>query len=127
MFSSSGIILKPSVDEKEGWYLLKADDSIGSYYKWFYSRAFRSWQPCMNGCHVTFIAGEKDERIVRLAEMDKYVGREIRFYYTNQVWTNTAAFWLPVLAPELDEIRIELGLSPRFLYHITLGNRKGLK
>lgn len=127
MFSSFGAIMKPSADEKVGWYLVKADDSIGSYYKWFYSKGFGSWNSCMNGCHVTFIAGEKDDRIITLAEMDKYIGREVSFYYTNQVWTNGRAFWLTALAPELDDIRVELGLKPRFLYHITLGNCKNTK
>lgn len=127
MFSSFGEILNPSADEKAGWYMVKADDTIGSYYKWLYSRAFASWNPCMNGCHITFISGEKDDRIVSLAEIGTYVGRKITFFYTNQVWTNGRAFWLSSLCTELDDIRIELGLRPKILYHITLGNTKNLE
>ena len=125
MFSSYGPIAKPSDDQKDGWYYVKADDSIGDYYKWFASRGLlQPWQPCMNGCHITFVAGEKDERIVSVAEIQPYVGKDIQFYYTNQIWTNTQAFWLPVLSPQLDEVRVALGLKPRFLYHVTLGNCK---
>ena len=125
MFVSYGPIAKPSPSQKEGWYYVKADDQIGDYYNWFAKRGLqKGWQPCLNGCHVTFIAGEKDDRIISAAEVQPYLGEEIQFYYTNKIWTNTQAFWLPVLSSQLDEIRVALGLKPRFLYHVTLGNIK---
>lgn len=128
MFVSYGPIAKPSPSQKEGWYYVKADDNIGAYYNWFAKRGLQQgWNPCMNGCHVTFIAGEKDDRIVSLAEIDKYIGREVSFSYVNQVFSNGQAFWVSALCPELDLIRMELGLKPRMLYHITLGNIKHLK
>lgn len=114
----------PKSDEKPGWYSLSLDEEISNYYKWFYSRAFRSWNPPMNGCHLTFIAGEKDDRIIDSSEILPYLNKDFVFYYANQIWTNGRAFWLPAYSPELDLIRVELGLQPRFLYHITLGNLK---
>jgi hypothetical protein len=110
--------------QKPGWFFLRADDEISSYYKWFYSKGLKSWNSPMNGCHVTFLAGEKDDRVVSAEEMKSFIGQDIVFFYTNQVWTNSRAFWLPVLSPDLDQIRVEIGLQPKFLYHMTLGTWK---
>jgi len=124
MFYSFGQIQIPKADEKPGWYSLCADKEIANYYKWFYSKAFKTWNPPMNGCHVTFIAGEKDDRIITLDEIKPFLGKDIVFHYENEIWTNGRAFWLPVVAPELDFIREQLGLKPRMQFHVTLGNIK---
>lgn len=80
----------------------------------------------MNGCHCTVLAGEKDDRIVTDDEVYQsgMFGRSFDIFYTGQVFTNTRAFWLPALSPGLDEFRASLGLTPKILYHITLGNVK---
>ena len=127
MFTSTGIIRSAGANQKPGWYFLGCDEEVGKYYHWLYSRAGFHWKSCMNGVHVSFLAGEKDEKIVSLEEMESYLGKEIEFSYDNIIWTNTRAFWMPVLSSQLDRIRVELGLNPRFLYHVTLGNVKYLE
>ena len=124
MFQSWGQIAEPEPGQKPGWFHLRADEAIADYYQWLYSRAFKKWSPCMNGCHVTFIAGEKDDRIVSVDEMKPFMDKDILFTYSPVIYTNGAAFWLPALSYELDVIRIKLDLRPRLLYHITLGNVK---
>lgn len=124
MFQSYGRIMKPSFEQKEGWFVLKADDSIGDYYNWFYRRAFKDWDSCMNGCHITFVAGEKDDRIVNKEELSIFYDKDINFYYDSTIYTNGRAFWLPVISKDLEDIRLFLGLKPKILYHITLGNNK---
>lgn len=127
IYEGYGIILPSSVDQKQGWYYVKVDDSISSYYKWFYSKAFKQWYPCMNGCHITFIAGEKDDRIIQLEEMKDYIEKEIHFIYDNTIYTNGRAFWINCTSKDLDEIRNKLGLRKRDNYHITLGNIKNVR
>jgi hypothetical protein len=127
MYTSTGILRSAGPSQKEGWFYLECDSEIASYYHWFYNRAGFHWKSCMNGVHITFLAGEKDERIVTLQEMKPFIGMELEFHYDNVVWTNSRAFWLPVLCSDLDRIRLSLGLAPRFLYHVTLGNNKYLE
>ena len=124
MFYSSGIIQRPKNDQKEGWYSLSLDQQISDLYKWYYSRGLKTWNAPLNECHMTFIAGEKDDRIVSHDEMERFFDNEIVFYYTNVVYTNGKAFWLPAICTQLDQIRLELCLKPRILYHVTLGNIK---
>jgi hypothetical protein len=124
MYISYGRINKPQLSQKPGWFYLEADPQIGEYYKWLYSRAFKVWYPSMNGCHITFIAGEKDDRIVSFDELMSYYSKDIEFKYSNQVYTNTQAFWVAVESEELNEIRKSLGLRPRLTMHLTLGNIK---
>lgn len=124
MFLSWGRIAAPVTGQKTGWYFLGLDTDFSAYYKWLYSRAFRGWSLPMNGCHITFIAGEKDDRIISHSEIVPYLDQDIKFWYSNQVYTNGRAFWLPVFSFDLDCIRQDLGLTPRISYHITLGNTK---
>lgn len=122
---SSGIIIPPKEDQKLGWYALAVDSEIERYYRNRYELGLRStWYPAMNGCHMTLIAGEKDDRLVARYELEPYFHTEFHFYYTHQVCSNGRAFWLPALSPDLDLLRTRLGLQPRLLYHVTLGNIK---
>jgi len=124
IYTGYGHIASSSEDQKEGWYYVKVDDTIGEYYKWLYSRAFKTWYPCMNGCHITFIAGEKDDRIVRREEMNNYFNLNVSFLYSNVIYTNGRAFWIDAKSDDLDRIRETIGLRKREKYHITLGNIK---
>jgi hypothetical protein len=105
MFSSSGKIKSASSDQKPGWYYVEVDQQISDYYSWFFNRAFKKWFKPLNGCHITFIAGEKDHRIVSLQEMIPFLDKEVEFQYTGEIWTNGRAFWLPAFSQELNDIR----------------------
>lgn len=52
--------------------------------------------------------------------------KEVFFEYENQILTNGRAFWLPVICPEIAQIRISMGLPPetRRPPHLTIGNIK---
>lgn len=127
IYTGYGHIVSSSEDQKEGWYYVKVDDTIGEYYKWLYSRSFKVWYPCMNGCHITFISGEKDDRIVRREEMNSYLNLNVSFRYSNVIYTNGRAFWIDSKSDDLDKIREKIGLREREKYHITLGNIKNGK
>lgn len=121
LFKSTAKIFDISGKGQEpGWWLLKLDDDVALYYRWLYSRAFKSFQLPMNGPHITFISPRHDKLITK-EMMNPFLNLELEFYYINKVWTNGRAFWLPAESPSLDHIRMELGLEPRFIYHISLG------
>lgn len=123
MFHSYGVISPPSPEQKPGWYLLAADPELSRYYQCL---SGIPWLSGINGTHMTFIAGEKDLRLVEPAEMAPYIGQTVEFFYTPLVYTNGRAFWFPALSPDLDRIRANLALPARILYHVTLGNTKHL-
>lgn len=126
MYCTSGQILQKQTSQKEGWFCLEIDNSIGDYYKSLYSKGNRTWYNCLNGCHVTFIAGEREVRLVKECELTNWYNKDITVWYNNIVYTNGRAFWLSCISSELDQIRVSLGLEPRILYHVTLGNIKCL-
>jgi hypothetical protein len=126
MYTSSGIITNKQ-DQKTGWFFLQCDEAIGEYYKWLYSRAGFSWNSCLNGVHITFIAGEKDSRLITNQDMKDYLGLSIGFEYSGIIYTNSRAFWTPVKCDALQEIRLSLGLSVHDRLHLTLGNVKHLE
>lgn len=124
-YKTTGIIRSSGEDQKQGWFYLVMDDSIASYYRWLYSRGFKKWDSCLNGCHLTFIAGEKESKVISLSEMNKFLGEEVEVYYDSTIFTNTRAFWLEARSDRLDEIRKELGMAEKYRgYHITLGTNK---
>ena len=126
MYSSYGTI-SVRTNQKEGWFFLKCDDSIGEYYRWLYSRAGFSWNSGLNGVHITFIAGEKDSKLITNQDMKDYLGLLVGFQYSGLIYTNGRAFWTPVKCDTLQEIRFSLGLPLHDRLHLTLGNIKHLE
>jgi hypothetical protein len=122
MYTSSGVIMPPKLNQKYGWYHLSVCTDLAKYYQ---SLSKTYWALPLNGPHITFISGEKDERFVTTNEMLLYIGQEIQFEYDNVVWTNGKAFWLTAYSPQLLAIRAVFKLPPpRLGFHITLGNIK---
>lgn len=129
MYRTIGIIKQSNTTQKQGWYYLSLDDEISDYYKWFYSRAFKNWNRCLNGCHVTFISGEKEKYKFNwdwiACYMLNLLEKEIEVCYTdNTIYTNGRAFWINCESVQLNKIRNDLNLNQKSL-HITLGNIKG--
>lgn len=127
MPTTYGQIMLPKPDQKPGWFLVQFGDDIADYYRWFMRYRF-SARPAfnlpLNGAHTTFIAGEKDDRLVDVKELSPYLEKWVAIEYTHLVMTNGRAFWLPAVSEELNGIRQTLGLRIRDNYHITLGNNK---
>ena len=125
MISIYGSISGNGRGQKPGWFSVRLDDDVSLYYRSF---SYRKWNLPMNGCHITFIAGEKECRMISLEDMKGYT-RDIEIIFDPVVMTNGESFWIDCQAPQLDKIRDDLGLGNSFRgkYHITLGNFKNLR
>lgn len=125
MLSALGIISTSGKGQKPGWYYLSIDDDFSRYYAWFF-RLCGGWDLPLNGCHMTFIAGEKEETGI-IPEMP-YLGEEVQFFFEPQIKTDGRSFWVDSTSPRLDEIRSSMGLPIKWRgYHVTLGNLKNRK
>lgn len=125
---------------KPWWLLLQCDDGLTAYYRdWIqreYSHDIPSHQwlekaaidPKVNvswpitqhgvrvtrsawGSHVSVVRGERptDERLWK-----KYNRKKIWFEYDPEYLnTNGKHWWIRVASPQLEEIRLELGLTPQ--------------
>lgn len=82
----------------------------------------------MNGCHITFIAGNRECRIVSQDEILPYMGKSMWFEFDPIVYTNGETYWIDCQSEQLNQIRRDLQLGPKFRgkYHITLGNFKNI-
>jgi hypothetical protein len=123
MIKVMGTISGNKPEQHPGWYFVSLDIDFSSYYAWM---TRTKWNIPLNGCHITFISGNREKRIIQKEEMDKYIGTEVGVWYDPIVMTNSESFWIDCLCPHLTEIRNELGLGApyRSNYHITLGNFK---
>lgn len=81
--------------------------------------------------HISVV---RHENPVVLKNWGKHEGREVEFKYSTYVYNDEVYYWLQVLSPTLNNIRIELGLSKfsersrppdgHDCFHITIGNTK---
>ena len=121
--SAIGTVAVSSGDQKPGWYYLSVDDDFSRYYAWF-CRMTGGWDLPLNGCHITFIAGEKEGDLIDPSRVP-LLGQEVEFYYDPIIMTEGRSFWINVKCPILDELRESLGLPCKWRgYHVTLGNLK---
>lgn len=105
------------------WALLECDDSIGQMYRSLYSLEY-FYKPKIQkpvwGTHISVIRGEKELDSLLKKEIHNM---EIEYFYIPVMRTNGIHFWLPVICPILDNIRIEFGLSKSIVdYHLSIGN-----
>lgn len=112
---------------QSSWLKADVSNSIRNYYSWWVAREARM---IMNkplwSSHITVIRGETPKR----AEFwKKYEGKIIEFSYSIPICMSDKYCWLKVVAPELEAIRMELGLSrqPRVPFHLTIGNFKNVE
>ena len=123
MFSSCGNLLYyPS-----WWLIMKVDEEICRYYRNLIHFHYRSLQlnPSRNGAHITVIAGKyekPDEECERF--WNRYQDEEVNFKYSPEINTDGEYFWMEVECKRIEEIRIELGLTPKIPqpWHLTVGN-----
>ncbi len=103
-------------------------DSISDYYRYWVNRELGiKLQKQFFGAHITLC---KYDEPTNKSAWGKYEGNLINFEYSIDIDIGPkTVFWLPVKSPEMEEIRIELGLRPlpRYPFHISIGNRKGEK
>lgn len=123
MISSYARIQGNKEGQRPGWFSLVLDRDFSEYYRWF---TWTKWNLPMNGCHITFIAGNRENRIVSPDELTEYMNKDIWFEFDPIVYTNGETYWIDCYSETLNKIRNELKLGPRRYdgYHITLGNFK---
>lgn len=130
MHRTSGPIRNSGPGQNPGWFYVAIDPQLADYYRWLFrplKLSCPAFYPCLNGPHVTFIAGDREPRLVSTQEMSGFLETEVRVDYDNVMYTNGRAFWLNCRCPALDNIRRQLDLPPRNGYHITLGNVKNAR
>lgn len=118
-FTTTGFIARPDPSQKRGWWRVDIDPGIAQFYQYLYQLGGRRWQPPLNGCHLTFIRGEKETVFVdSINEGWYHVPIEVE--YENRVLTNGRAYFLLAKSQQLDYLRARLGLTIPTGYHITL-------
>ena len=105
------------------------DQEIGSYYRHLYwldhnkgQKLLRPYWPL----HVTVVRNEEPPNQDRWWDYD---GEEVEFYYLPRVRSNhtperfRSFYWVDVICPRFEEIRVELGLDRNSdgIYHMTIG------
>ena len=109
------------------WLIVKVDEEICRYYRNLIHFRYRSLQlnPSRNGAHITAIAGkyeipDNDHKYL----WNAYEGEKIDFKYNPEINTDGEYFWMEVECKRIEEIREELGLTPRIIqpWHLTVGN-----
>lgn len=114
--------LKKTRTHDEFFLVLEVPDNVGVYYRhWLYRRFGIKISPPAYGCHVTVLDGRQPVKKEHIAAWKKHAGKVIEIEYTPEVYRQWLFWCLPVVSPELDEIRKELGFSTAKPLHITIG------
>jgi len=105
------------------WALLECDDNIGKMYRALYSLEYfykPKIQKPLWGTHISIIRGETTDLQSKIGQVN---GFAITFGYLPRMSTNGVHFYLPVICPLLDTIRLEAGLDKSCVsYHMSVGN-----
>lgn len=104
------------------WLILRTDDAIIEYYQWWIESELRiKLQRPLFGAHISVIRGEEPIHNSSLWKIRQ--GESLQVYYSPFLEHAEGFWWLPILCPQLEEIRLELGLSPQpqYGFHMTVG------
>lgn len=134
MFEASGVLqcsLKKPGSDQNWWMVLScASEEIGRYYRHLYwldnYKCAKLNRPYW-GTHVTVVRNEVPPN---LDLWHSYDGEEVTFQYRPGVRDNygplryRSFYWLDVICPRFEEIRVELGLPKNSdgIYHSTIGS-----
>ena len=131
MFKAKGRInYDPRTDASEfksWWAKVDVPASVIRYYQYWVRRelGIKLNTPIWKA-HITVLRGEipKKQWLWK-----KHEGKQIEFTYSPNLRMSETYVWIPVESPELEDIRMELGLraQPRVPFHITVGNTKNLE
>ena len=129
IFLSSGTLLYSKDYNK---LIVSIHDDIANYYRSLIPKYISFNKPRYDP-HISVI---RKEPITNINQWGKYHGRNIVFEYENYIYNCESYLWLNVYCKELENIRLELGLSSTSAitrspdgshrFHITIGNFKNL-
>jgi len=134
MYETSGFLrysLKKETSDQNWWLVLDCKtEEIGKYYRHLYwlehNKGHKLSSPYW-GSHVSIVRNEEPPN----KELWwAHSGEEVYFHYIPGVRTNytperyRSFWWLDVICPRFDEIRVELGLLPNSdgIFHMTIGS-----
>lgn len=106
------------------WVIVSVDRDITRYYRWWVKRHYHIdlCEPSWNA-HVSVVRGERIKP--EYQELWKRLhGKTIEVEYghtVKQVDSKPHFWYVSAHAPEIDQIRGELGLQTNFAYHLTIG------
>lgn len=124
MFQSNGLLLYT----ESGWIRMFPHPSIGVYYKALLEHTYhRIFNPPLHGSHVTVLNGRFTD-LRKHRAWKKYHNHYVPFEYSIEVESDQRSYWLPITSRILEEIRLELDLSPLpyWPFHMTIANLKNL-
>lgn len=126
MFTSTGILqYDPGKGEKHfdpHWALVLCDDEISRYYAWHLKRWGQEVYPNNKGLWRTHVSALKGDAPPNPSVWSKYDGFEIEYHYNHIIrYDNGKHAWVDVYSEDLSKIREELGLGPKYWYHLTVG------
>jgi hypothetical protein len=103
------------------WILLDCCPELIAYYRyWMKELHGIKLQRPLWGSHISVVRGDQPP----ISEpWGIHAGRVIEFTYDTSICDNRRHWWLNIESPELEHMRIELGLPshPEFGFHLTLG------
>lgn len=100
--------------------VVNVDQEIAEYYRSL-TPLWLNVQPQKYPAHISFVRHESPSK---MEFWGKYEGEKISFHYFSGMIHDDTYYWLDVECEQLKEIRAELGLPPKNLFHITIGNTK---
>jgi hypothetical protein len=129
MFKSTGTLQYYRESYK---LIVTVDPGIAEYYRALIPKYIVFNKP-MYDPHISVI---RKETVPNLELWGKYHGQDFEFEYENYIYSSANYLWLNVYSEELENIRLELGLtktseitrSPdgRHKFHMTIGNFKNI-
>lgn len=104
------------------WLILQCDSGIIDFYRWLMLKHGVPTLPnALWGAHVSVVKGEEPTNKSAWGGLSN----KVRFRYSNDIrYTNDCHAWVNVWSPDLNEIRLALGLKPKEWFHMTLGRLK---
>ena len=97
-------------------------DDLDKLYQWYIEKQFGQCMKLQSPvwkCHITVV--DPREKLKYPEKWNAHKDEFIKFEYSPDV-ERTWKFWsLPVKSKQLENIREELGLNPKFNFHITIG------
>lgn len=110
------------------WAILDCDPAIGTYYRelyWLDHYKCDTLQRPSWDSHITVVRNEEPCQ-ERKRFWEAHAGEIIKFQIVPGVRDNGEYYWVDVICPRLQEIRLELGLPAMSLidFHLSVGHQK---